>query len=362
MEISYLPTEYVINATRKVPGGGIESDFFVRAVKVKNTSASPLAITSISFDALAKGSLVKQVTYPDGIISDTASRLGERLKRIPEDGLRAIFGDPNFWDIQSLAGNLKLEPGKETGLLNNHFQTVAKSPVDECVVTVSYSQEGKQKKSSCSISVKPYTPKHDFIFPLKGMWWVHNNYNVTYHHRLVHSQEFALDFIQWTEGLDIKPDQSRGNEDYPCFGKEVYAIAAGEVIESLSEIPDNPKGFGSRLPAEQLLKIKEKYGFASMAGGNYVILRHAGGICSFYAHMQKGSVCVKKGEQVKQGQVVGKIGNTGHSDGPHLHFQIMDGADFFTARCLPASFTNLVDIMGTPVKTIDWNTSTVFAK
>jgi len=37
-----------------------------------------------------------------------------------------------------------------------------------------------------------------------------------------------------------------------------------------------------------------------------------------------GSICVKKGDRVKKGQVIAHLGNTGNSDGPHLHFHIQD--------------------------------------
>ena len=59
----------------------------------------------------------------------------------------------------------------------------------------------------------------------------------------------------------------------------------------------------------------------SLSGyGNVVYLDHGNGITSRYAHLSKFSV--KVGDTVKQGQEVGKVGNTGVSTGPHLHFEI----------------------------------------
>lgn len=57
--------------------------------------------------------------------------------------------------------------------------------------------------------------------------------------------------------------------------------------------------------------------------GNYgktVILEHEGGVTTVHAHLS--SVSVKKGEVVRQGQVIGRVGDTGSSSGPHLHFEI----------------------------------------
>ncbi|MGL1932694.1 MAG: M23 family metallopeptidase [Desulfotalea sp.] len=54
--------------------------------------------------------------------------------------------------------------------------------------------------------------------------------------------------------------------------------------------------------------------------GNYVIVNHGNGYTSAFAHMQK--MFVKKGQKVKRGTLVGLVGNTGRSTGPHLHFEI----------------------------------------
>lgn len=56
--------------------------------------------------------------------------------------------------------------------------------------------------------------------------------------------------------------------------------------------------------------------------GNYVIIDHGNGYRTRYHHMAKGSVTVKKGQVVKAGQVIGRMGNTGYSTGRHLHFDI----------------------------------------
>lgn len=59
-------------------------------------------------------------------------------------------------------------------------------------------------------------------------------------------------------------------------------------------------------------------------GGNQVIIKHDNGYKTGYAHLNK--VLVKKGDKVKQGDVIGLSGNTGKSTGPHLHLTLTDNS------------------------------------
>ncbi len=62
-------------------------------------------------------------------------------------------------------------------------------------------------------------------------------------------------------------------------------------------------------------------GWSSKGYGNYVVIDHGGGTSTLYAHMSK--IKVSKGAKVTRGQVVGLIGSTGYSTGPHLHFEVL---------------------------------------
>ncbi len=56
--------------------------------------------------------------------------------------------------------------------------------------------------------------------------------------------------------------------------------------------------------------------------GNYILIKHENGLSTRYAHLY--SLSVRVGEHVKQGQVIGKMGNTGASNGTHLHFEVIE--------------------------------------
>src|SRR5262249_20985504 len=69
--------------------------------------------------------------------------------------------------------------------------------------------------------------------------------------------------------------------------------------------------------------------------GNHVVLDLGNGLFAFYAHMQKGSVTVKPGDKVVRGHVLGKLGNSGNTSAPHLHFHIVNGASVLGSEGLP---------------------------
>lgn len=55
-------------------------------------------------------------------------------------------------------------------------------------------------------------------------------------------------------------------------------------------------------------------------------------------HLQTGSIQVTVGQSVKKGEVIGRVGHSGNSFAPHLHFQLMDSSDIATANGLPCAF------------------------
>jgi murein DD-endopeptidase MepM/ murein hydrolase activator NlpD len=72
--------------------------------------------------------------------------------------------------------------------------------------------------------------------------------------------------------------------------------------------------------------------------GNYVVIRIGPRRYLLYAHMVPGSLRVREGQQVRRGQVIGLLGNSGNSSTPHLHFQVSDRPGFAPVDSLPFVF------------------------
>jgi len=153
---------------------------------------------------------------------------------------------------------------------------------------------------------------------------------------IVKSETFAIDWILLKDNHFFEGDGAR-NEQWFAFGAEVTAVAPGTVVSARDGLAD---GTPKSLP-----KSIQQPGDGA---GNHVIVQIEPGVWAFYAHLQKGSVAVEIGDQVVTGQPIGRLGNSGNSIGPHLHFGLIDQPNPLTANSVPMvldtyELTGLVD-------------------
>lgn len=163
--------------------------------------------------------------------------------------------------------------------------TVLSDPVDEVYVLgtkkkpvskPSSSKSGSSKKTSSSSGGGSRSSKGRFTWPLPGV-----------HHV---SSPFGKRWGKLHKGIDI----TTGG----VYGRTVVAADSGKVT---------------------------KAGWFS-SYGNCVMIQHSGGYVTLYAHLSK--VLVSNGSYVSKGQSIGKVGNSGHSTGPHLHFEIRHNGSY----------------------------------
>ena len=104
------------------------------------------------------------------------------------------------------------------------------------------------------------------------------------------------------------------NIDYPIFGENIYCPLEGAVVKVVDDIEDN-------------IPYSGNYPYNT---GNTVVIKNA----NYYlllGHLKKGSIVVKSGETVNRKDMIGKAGNSGMSERPHLHMQLMkcEGEDYW---------------------------------
>ena len=165
------------------------------------------------------------------------------------------------------------------------------------------------------------------------------------------SQRFAVDFSAQLDGeARTHAGDPAESASYFNYGEEVLAVGSGTVVEAVDRLPDQIPNDAVPLPIAQ-------------ADGNHVILKLAEGVYAGYAHLEPGSVRVQAGDHVEAGQIVGRLGNSGASTGPHLHFQLMNRPSIVAADGLPFAYDDVTfdgavtslegflqaDLDGTPV-------------
>jgi murein DD-endopeptidase MepM/ murein hydrolase activator NlpD len=172
-----------------------------------------------------------------------------------------------------------------------------------------------------------YQTKTPLRLPFEGDWFVFwggrtldQNYHSAYR-----DQRFAYDIIIRRDGRSHSGD-GKSLEQYYCWAQPILAPGAGTVVTALDSLPDQQPG--TMDPAN--------------AAGNHVVLDHGNGEFSLLAHLRRGSVAVRAGQRVAQGQKLGECGNSGNTSEPHLHYHLQNGPGFGAAEGLPAQFNAYV--------------------
>jgi murein DD-endopeptidase MepM/ murein hydrolase activator NlpD len=143
-----------------------------------------------------------------------------------------------------------------------------------------------------------------FRLPFRGEWFVSQGHDGAHTHKGL--WRHGLDFEGRT--ADGKAHTGSGKElrDYVCYGLPVVAAGGGTVALVEDGIPDNRVGE---------LNTRDNW-------GNAVVIAHGSNLYSVCAHLMPKSIRVKVGDVVTPGMEIGRCGNSGRSDVPHLHFQV----------------------------------------
>jgi murein DD-endopeptidase MepM/ murein hydrolase activator NlpD len=252
-----------------------------------------------------------------------------------------------------LSSSPKLAHGQAVILPHTVFE-VKGQPQNVRVRVEGVDSSGQTVRAEGSIPISVFQSATEYDFPLHGTWYIGASGTLHSHHRWAAMEEFALDIIQLGNASKTYKTKGLTSQDYFAFGQDVIAVADGTVVEVLDQYSDNDAKlkqeneaydqYDQRIQSEQMQALQQNpYSVA----GNYIVIRHSDNEYSMYAHLKKGSLKIKKGDVVKQGQVIASVGNTGSSTEPHLHFQIQDSSDPLRSRALPVRFRNaVVEMLG----------------
>ncbi|MCL2343949.1 MAG: M23 family metallopeptidase [Firmicutes bacterium] len=190
-------------------------------------------------------------------------------------------------------------------------------------------------------------------FPLRGEWLSPNTpgAKIPSHGTNELGARYAYDFVQvdwkrtgWPAYRVSFPQYLLSGvpaSEYYCWGQEIYAPCDGIVVRAEDGYKDRER---TNLFSDMANAYKNAHYFdprkddVQSVAGNYIIIKIGEQVYAALVHLQKGSVLVTVGQSVKKGDVIGRVGNSGNSFAPHLHFQLMDSSDISTANGLPCAF------------------------
>jgi murein DD-endopeptidase MepM/ murein hydrolase activator NlpD len=188
-------------------------------------------------------------------------------------------------------------------------------------------------------------------FPLRGEWMaVHTpGSRIPSHGTDMLGQRYAFDLIRFDPRKEGRYHPAGGlrtlllgvpTRECHGWGEEIHAPLDGAVVAARDDLPERSRIHPVR---EVALALKNGLTFRPTPQhlhrvlGNHVILR-CGDVWAGFAHLTTGSVAVKIGQEVHVGHVLGRVGHTGNSTAPHLHFQLMDGPNPLVAKGVPCAF------------------------
>jgi len=239
--------------------------------------------------------------------------------------------------IQKRAGeeNLTIPAGTGLAIRSLHFMLHGYEPLTMVEVTVVGKVESSEQSIQSLLQIPVVYPdaKTDLHFPLQGTWWAIQAADWSDQHKQeVFSQTYALDFVKLGADNQFFRNSGMQLEDHYSWQQPVYATAGGKVAHVCYDMPDLPPG---AMPDPRMFRDDPR-----RLLGNAVAISHGNGEFSYFAHLQQASIQVHEGDLIRRGTLIGLVGNSGRSPGPHLHFQLMEGPNLFIDQGLPVKFSH----------------------
>ena len=297
-----------------------QTQYLLNDFQLTNAGAAPLELVSIRMRAY-----------------DHAGRL-VLWKKIDSNGSRP--------SAETL-GQHRLEPGSTLTVFNPFARFETAAPVEKLHYDFDFMSKGGRVSIPAEVTPTVYQQKTRLIVPVRGVaLWAYDGPDYLSHHRRLdltdpmnrdvfklqhNSQRYALDLVV----LDAKDQAWQGDmsdkKNWVGFGTPIVAPADGTVLEAVGDLPDD-------IPFDEDAMKKNP----ALEAGNHILIDHGNGEFSMMAHFQQGSLVVKKGDRVRQGQVIGRMSRSGMGSMlVHVHYQLQNGPDPNTAEALPMEFDDV---------------------
>jgi Peptidase family M23 len=190
-------------------------------------------------------------------------------------------------------------------------------------------------------------------FPLRGEWIAPNTpgTKIPSHGTDMFGERYAYDFV----GIEAGSSGKRFYRPNPihylvmgvrlqdCFGwgRPIYSATEGVVIQAADGWPERDpvhiaRDLAMMLKNARAFEAKRITDLRELSGNSILVETSEG--YALYAHAQNGSIKVRVGDKVVSGQELAKVGHSGNSTAPHLHFQLMDDKDPWKAQGIPCCF------------------------
>lgn len=184
------------------------------------------------------------------------------------------------------------------------------------VTNQQFSPEENHYKTTLNTSRFGQQTYFHISLPFRGEWHISQGYNGGITH--IGEWQHALDFDIVNHQNKSYNGEGFNLKDYLCYELPIIAPAAGVVFEVVSDVEENPVGG---------VNLEQNW-------GNTVIIKHGEGFYSKLSHLKTGTIEVKQGDHVAKGDFIGKLGNSGRSPEPHLHYQLQT-TPFIGSKTLP---------------------------
>jgi len=288
--------------------------------------------THVEYDLLVTNAFGSPVTLTTIKVTDAS---GTELMRL--DGARLAAATQTLFDQKPVAAipasgsvvveiDLILPPGKLPDRLLHRIAYDFPSGDPSAPIIESNEVVGPE------VTVDPRAPI-PIVSPVTGPGWAafngcctpnrHRDTRLAASTYIATPETFDIDWIQ-LDGDKYFVREGRENADYPYFGAEIRAVADGEVVDIRDDMEES-------VPLQRPTTVRAARDYS----GNFVTMRIRPDVYAQYAHLRRGSVTVKIGDRVKAGDIIGRLGNSGHSTAPHLHFGLSDRPDSLTGASLP---------------------------